>query len=130
MSPTWGLTEQRELEEVAIIFFESWIADHPWRSCETIWNQTKVSREEAQTTTYYGGVRADDAQRKAKVSSRALAQVIECRDVTADLKVIKVRPEVSFTLLYACGHPEMIADIQARFTPKGFRVKEERYWKA
>lgn len=36
----------------------------------------------------------------------------------------------SSTLLYACGHPEMIADIQARFTPKGFRVKEERYWKA
>ena len=33
------------------------------------------------------------------------------------------------TLLYACGHPQMIADIQARFTPKGFQVKEERYWK-
>jgi ferredoxin-NADP reductase len=33
------------------------------------------------------------------------------------------------TLLYACGHPQMIADIQARFTPKGFQVREERYWK-
>ena len=36
------------------------------------------------------------SHKKAKVSSRALAEVIECRDVSADLKVIKVRPEVSF----------------------------------
>ena len=34
----------------------------------------------------------------------------------------------SSTLVYACGPPQMIADIQTRFTPKGFRVQEERYW--
>ncbi len=33
------------------------------------------------------------------------------------------------TLVYACGHPGMIEDVKERLTPKGFRVKEERYWK-
>jgi NAD(P)H-flavin reductase len=33
------------------------------------------------------------------------------------------------TLLYACGHPGMIEDVKARFIPKGWKVKEERFWK-
>ncbi|MBI2855280.1 MAG: ferredoxin--NADP reductase, partial [Chloroflexi bacterium] len=33
------------------------------------------------------------------------------------------------TLVYACGHPGMIEDVKARLVPKGFRVKEERFWK-
>ncbi|MBI4328421.1 MAG: ferredoxin--NADP reductase [Chloroflexi bacterium] len=33
------------------------------------------------------------------------------------------------TVVYACGHPGMIQDIKERLTPRGFRVKEERYWK-
>ena len=33
------------------------------------------------------------------------------------------------TLVYACGHPGMIEDISDRLTPKGFNIKEERYWK-
>ena len=32
-------------------------------------------------------------------------------------------------LVYACGHPGMIEDLKERLEPKGFRVKEERFWK-
>lgn len=32
-------------------------------------------------------------------------------------------------LIYACGHPGMIEDVKARLAPKGFKVKEERFWK-
>ncbi|MFY9457791.1 MAG: FAD-binding oxidoreductase [Candidatus Spechtbacterales bacterium] len=33
------------------------------------------------------------------------------------------------TLIYACGHPGMINDVKARLLPKGWKVKEERFWK-
>ncbi len=32
-------------------------------------------------------------------------------------------------LPYACGHPGMIEDMKEHLTPKGFKVKEERFWK-
>ena len=32
-------------------------------------------------------------------------------------------------LVYACGHPGMIEDVKDRLTPRGFKVKEERFWK-
>ena len=35
----------------------------------------------------------------------------------------------SSTLVYACGHPGMIEDVKERLAPKGFNVKEERFWK-
>jgi len=35
----------------------------------------------------------------------------------------------SDTLVYACGHPGMIEDVKARMIPKGWTVKEERFWK-
>jgi len=34
------------------------------------------------------------------------------------------------TIVYACGHPDMIEDVKARFVPRGFKVEEERFWKA
>ena len=33
------------------------------------------------------------------------------------------------TLVYVCGHPGMIEDVKERLTPKGYTVKEERFWK-
>lgn len=33
------------------------------------------------------------------------------------------------TIIYVCGHPGMIEDVKVRFTPTGWTVKEERYWK-
>ena len=33
------------------------------------------------------------------------------------------------TLIYACGHPDMIEDVKDQFGSKGFRVEEERFWK-
>ena len=33
------------------------------------------------------------------------------------------------TMVYACGHPGMIEDVNERLNPRGFKVKEERYWK-
>lgn len=33
------------------------------------------------------------------------------------------------TLVYACGHPDMIEDVKDQFGPKGFNVEEERFWK-
>ena len=32
-------------------------------------------------------------------------------------------------MVYACGHPGMIADVKAKVTPKGWKFKEERFWK-
>ena len=33
------------------------------------------------------------------------------------------------TMVYVCGHPGMIEDVKARLIPKGFQLKEERFWK-
>ena len=33
------------------------------------------------------------------------------------------------TLFYACGHPGMIEDVKEKFKPRGYQVKEERFWK-
>ena len=33
------------------------------------------------------------------------------------------------TMVYACGHPGMIEDVKDQLSPKGFVVREERYWK-
>lgn len=33
------------------------------------------------------------------------------------------------SIIYACGHPEMVKDVKQRFAPKGWKVKAERYWK-
>ena len=32
-------------------------------------------------------------------------------------------------LVYTCGHPGMIEDVKQKLGPRGFKVKEERYWK-
>ena len=34
------------------------------------------------------------------------------------------------TMVYTCGHPGMIADLKAKIPPKGWKFKEERFWKA
>lgn len=41
----------------------------------------------------------------------------------------KTRLSPDKTLVYACGHPGMIADIKSRLLPKGWKLKEERFWK-
>jgi NAD(P)H-flavin reductase len=33
------------------------------------------------------------------------------------------------TLVYTCGHPKMIEDVKNRLLPKGWKVKEERFWR-
>ena len=32
------------------------------------------------------------------------------------------------TILYACGNPQMIADVRGNFEPRGYDVREEKYW--
>lgn len=44
-------------------------------------------------------------------------------------QIEKLGLEPSSTLVYACGHPGMIEDVKDRLVPKGFTVKEERFWK-
>ena len=46
-----------------------------------------------------------------------------------DEYVEKLGLEPDTTLVYACGHPGMIEDLGERLSPRGFRIKEERYWK-
>jgi ferredoxin--NADP+ reductase len=33
------------------------------------------------------------------------------------------------TIVYACGHPQMIEDVKDRLTSTDYRVEEERFWK-
>jgi len=33
------------------------------------------------------------------------------------------------TLVYACGHPGMIEDVKQRLVSKGYKVKEEKFWR-
>lgn len=33
------------------------------------------------------------------------------------------------TIVYACGHPGMIEDVKDRMVPRGYDVREERFWK-
>ncbi len=44
-------------------------------------------------------------------------------------QIEKLGLKASSTLVYACGHPGMIEDVKERLAPKGFNVKEERFWK-
>jgi NAD(P)H-flavin reductase len=37
--------------------------------------------------------------------------------------------EPAATCIYACGHPQMIEDVRARYAGTGFQVEEERFWK-
>ncbi len=46
-----------------------------------------------------------------------------------DEQIEKLGLEPSSTLVYACGHPGMIEDVKERLVPRGFNVKEERFWK-
>jgi ferredoxin--NADP+ reductase len=36
---------------------------------------------------------------------------------------------VADTCIYACGHPQMIEDLRARYLGTGFAFEEERFWK-
>ena len=47
----------------------------------------------------------------------------------AEKYIEKLELEPETTLVYACGHPGMIEDVKERLKPKGFNVKEERFWK-
>jgi ferredoxin--NADP+ reductase len=44
-------------------------------------------------------------------------------------QIKKLGLEPSSTLVYACGHPGMIEDVKDRLGPRGFNIKEERFWK-
>ena len=33
------------------------------------------------------------------------------------------------TIIYACGHPQMIETVKDQFIPQGFQVEQERFWK-
>ena len=56
------------------------------------------------------------------------------RDRSAELLRVGGRP-LDFTLpqddtvVYASGHPGMIADLKTKIPPKGWKFKEERFWK-
>jgi ferredoxin--NADP+ reductase len=32
------------------------------------------------------------------------------------------------TIVYACGHPRMVEDVEQKLVNKGYRVREEKYW--
>jgi NAD(P)H-flavin reductase len=38
-----------------------------------------------------------------------------------------LRPEN--TIVYACGHPGMIEDVKDNLGKKGYKIKEEKYWR-
>ena len=33
------------------------------------------------------------------------------------------------TIIYACGHPQMIEIVKDKFIPQGFQIEQERFWK-
>ena len=41
----------------------------------------------------------------------------------------RFNPPMDDTMVYACGHPGMIEDVKAEIPPKGWKFKEERFWK-
>lgn len=44
--------------------------------------------------------------------------------------IAQYRLDPRSTLLYACGHPDMVKEVKKRCGRGGFRVDTERYWKA
>ena len=46
-----------------------------------------------------------------------------------DKYVAKYALDPESTLVYACGHPGMIEAVKDIMTPRGYTVKEERFWK-
>ena len=47
----------------------------------------------------------------------------------ADEYLDRFNPPMDDTMVYACGHPGMIEDVKAKIPPKGWKFKEERFWK-
>ena len=41
----------------------------------------------------------------------------------------KFNPPQDDTMVYTCGHPGMIADLKSKIPSKGWKFKEERFWK-
>ena len=50
-------------------------------------------------------------------------------NVIAEEYLEKFQLPMDDTLVYACGHPGMIEDMKGKLPPKGWRFKEERFWK-
>ncbi len=44
-------------------------------------------------------------------------------------RIHRYRLDNEHTMVYVCGNPGMIEDVKGRLLPKGWNVKEERYWK-
>lgn len=57
------------------------------------------------------------------------ARLVERRDITSDLMVIRLGLAPLSAVGYACGHPGMVQDVTRRLGPRGFVAKEEKYWK-
>ena len=43
------------------------------------------------------------------------------------IEELSLRPDD--TMVYVCGHPGMIEDVKTKLLPRGFPLKEERFWK-
>lgn len=82
------------------------VSDHP----STVFYVPTVSRPQEEKNVVWDGV-------KGRVNSVVEEHIDKFGLLPQD------------TLLYACGHPGMIEDVREKLEPRGFSIKEERYWK-
>jgi ferredoxin--NADP+ reductase len=87
---------------------------------------TALAKQHPNCITYLPTVSRPQEQRNAswKGATGRVNAIAEEWAATWGLDGVKEQ-----TLVYACGHPGMIEDVKARFTPQGWKVQEERFWK-
>lgn len=45
-----------------------------------------------------------------------------------ETQLLRWAPPQDRTVVYLCGHPQMVADAKARLQPQGWAIAEEQYW--
>ena len=68
--------------------------------------------------------RPDEARNAAWRGAKGRVNLI------AEENLENFNPPQDDTVVYACGHPGMIADLKTKIPPKGWNFREERFWKA
>ena len=67
--------------------------------------------------------RPDDARNAGWSGAKGRVNLI------AEEYLERFNPPQDDTVVYTCGHPGMIADLKSKIPPKGWKFKEERFWK-
>jgi ferredoxin/flavodoxin---NADP+ reductase len=85
----------------------------------------RLSEEDPLFIQYVASVSRPSAERNARWRG-TVGRVNEILDE----QLVRWSPPRHDTVIYLCGHPGMIADVEGRLVPQGWSIAQEQYWVA